>query len=105
MRSKTRARLATVRFKCFTYDTWPVTVVGSIPELGNWDPKSALAMQLEAEADGCREWIASINRPAHQGFEFKFVASANWGPFWEVGDNRICSPDDQWTEIADAFRG
>ncbi len=29
---------ATVQFKCYSYDPWPMLVVGCLPELGNWDP-------------------------------------------------------------------
>ena len=99
-----RTQLATVRFKCFTYDPWPVTLTGSIPELGNWDPKSALPMQLEAEIDGCREWTGSIKCPLGQAIRFKFVENADWGPFWEVGENRTCCPSDPWMGITDEFR-
>ncbi len=101
---RTRPGSATVRLRCFTYDPWPIVVVGSVPELGNWDPKSALPMQLEAEVDGCREWTVSLECPPGQAFEFKFVAKAHWGLFWEAGENRTCSSKDRWTGVADAFR-
>ena len=97
-------QLATVRFRCFTYDPWPIVVVGSLPDLGDWYPKRALPMQLEAEFNGVREWATSFDCSSGQAFEFKFVAVAEWGPLWEAGENRNCSPDDRWTEIADEFR-
>lgn len=96
-------RAATVCLKCFTYHPWPVVAVGSIPELGDWDPNRALGMQLEAEMDGLREWRASFRCPADQPFEFKFVAAADWGPLWQSGENRMCRPDAPWIEISGAF--
>lgn len=105
MRAKSRSRVATIRFNCFTYDPWPIVVAGSLPELGNWDPRSALMMECVAEIGRCREWTASIKRPAGESFEFKFVANTDSGPFWEAGDNRTYSSNDRWIAIADGFRG
>jgi hypothetical protein len=61
-------------------------------------------MQLEIDFNGLREWRTSFECPAGQTFEFKFVAAAEWGQFWEADGNRTCWPDDRWTEIADEFR-
>jgi|GEM_PF-6398571 len=55
------SRLTVVRFKCFTFDPWPLVVVGSPPELGNWVPEEGLRMELEASVCRCREWSAALH--------------------------------------------
>jgi hypothetical protein len=79
-------------------------VVGSTPALGTWDPKAALAMHVGAEIDNCREWRVTTQCPLGQAFEFKFVGMAGSEPCWETGENRVCSPMDEWTEMVDGFR-
>jgi hypothetical protein len=100
----TQSVRGTVQFKCYSHDPWPMLVAGDLPELGDWDPDSALPMELGTEFNGCREWTASVKARVGEPFEFKFVASTEWGLYWESGKNRTCRPDDRWTGVADAFR-
>jgi hypothetical protein len=101
---RARLRAATVCLRCFTYDRWPIVAVGSLPELGEWDPNRALPMQLEIELDGLREWRTSFKCPAGQPFEFKFVAAAEWGPLWEPGENRTCRADEPCVAVDGEFQ-
>lgn len=94
----------TLRFRCITYDPWPILVAGNRPHLGNWNPDAALPMRLEMETEGRREWVASLQRHNGQAFEFKFAAKADWGVLWESGANRVVTADNGSAEIAEPFR-
>lgn len=95
---------STVCLKCFTDSTWPILVVGSIPDLGEWNPLQALPMQFEMQLDGIREWRTAFDCAPGQDFEFKFVAALPSGFLWEADEVRKCSPDARWNELAASFR-
>ncbi|HZG56705.1 alpha-amylase family glycosyl hydrolase [Paenibacillus sp.] len=64
-----------------------VHIVGSLPELGSWDPaKSTEAMMTP----NYPEWFLPVSVPAGTTFEFKFIKKdANGNVVWESGGNRI----------------
>ena len=64
-------------------------VVGSVPELGNWNP----SMALELNDYEFPRWSGTQTFSKESlRFEFKFVIVGDDGSvFWESGDNRSCS--------------
>jgi hypothetical protein len=66
-----------------------LVVVGSIPELGQWNP--ARGLHLEPAAD--LQWSAQVSIPRdHFPFEFKVVAVGGADSLvWETGENRKAS--------------
>ncbi|KAI0659088.1 glycoside hydrolase [Cubamyces menziesii] len=62
-----------------------IFVVGSLDELGNWDPNSAVALS----AASYPTWTVSINIPADTTFEYKFIRKETDGSIvWESDPNR-----------------
>ncbi|KAH9896766.1 glycoside hydrolase [Cubamyces lactineus] len=62
-----------------------IFVVGSIDELGNWDPDSAVALSSASYPT----WTVSINIPADTTFEYKFIRKETDGSVvWESDPNR-----------------
>lgn len=76
-----------------------VFVVGSIPQLGNWDPTKSVKLTTNGAVWGAGVWGASIGIPEGTGFEYKFIrrsiAATAYGNganvTWEAGDNRADS--------------
>ena len=78
-----------------TYDTTAgqnLLVVGSIPELGSWDPSSAI---LLSSADSSASWATfkgSVDIPAGTSFEYKYLLQdTDGGETWECCENRVYS--------------
>ncbi|TBU31516.1 glycoside hydrolase [Dichomitus squalens] len=62
-----------------------IFVVGSISQLGNWDPASAIALSSASYP----VWTASVSIPAGTSFEFKFIRKETDGSIvWESDPNR-----------------
>lgn len=76
-----------------------IYVVGSIPELGSWDPsKSTEAMHCPAYP----EWYLPVSVPAGTTFEFKFIKKdGNGNVTWESSSNRVFTSDSTSTGVAD----
>lgn len=63
-----------------------VYVVGSLPELGNWDPNKASEAFMNPNYP---EWFLPVSVPAGTSFEFKFIIKNSAGVvIWEGGNNR-----------------
>ena len=64
-----------------------IYIVGSIPELGNWNPVSAIKL----DPSNYPTWTKSIpNLPTNTSFQFKFIKkAANGSVTWESRGNRI----------------
>ena len=60
-------------------------VVGSIAELGAWQPKGAKELTLTSD----RWYSASLVVPDTKGFEFKYVREEAGHTKWEQGSNRL----------------
>ncbi|MDG4763559.1 carbohydrate-binding module family 20 domain-containing protein [Solwaraspora sp. WMMD406] len=64
-----------------------VRVVGSIPELGSWNP--ANGVPLSTDATSYPAWTGTADVPAGTAFEWKLVKVATGGAVeWESGANR-----------------
>ncbi len=66
-----------------------VHLVGSIPELGEWEPSGAIAM----DPSGWPWWTATVQIPAGTHFEYKHLVTGGGGTSWESGDNRAHTAD------------
>ncbi|KAF2181445.1 carbohydrate-binding module family 20 protein [Zopfia rhizophila CBS 207.26] len=66
-----------------------IKIAGSIPELGNWDPSAAPALDASKYTDANPQWTTTVTLPAKTSFEFKFIkVESNGAISWESGDNR-----------------
>ncbi|OLF15477.1 carbohydrate-binding module family 20 domain-containing protein [Actinophytocola xanthii] len=64
-----------------------VYVVGSVPELGSWDP--ARAVPLTTDQSTYPRWNGAASLPASTDIEYKFVIRQDGQPvIWETGANR-----------------
>lgn len=80
-----------VAFKTSYSTEWGESVwaVGSIPELGEWDPTKALILTGNSGDDGATNWQATANLPADTQISFKFFKLQTDGtPVWEQDPNR-----------------
>jgi alpha-amylase len=74
---------------CFTCDNghtvWGqnVYVVGSIPELGNWNTDNAILLS----PDNYPSWKGTINVPPGTSFEWKCIKKDGSGVVWQPGAN------------------
>lgn len=63
-----------------------IVLVGSIPELGDWDPNNGLALVKTSDKwYTCALFLEENKLP----FEYKYVISSSFGDKWEAGDNRL----------------
>ncbi len=62
-------------------------IVGSLPELGGWDPDKASEAMMNPSYP---EWFLPVSVPAGTTFEFKFIMKDSSGNVtWEGGSNRV----------------
>jgi len=80
---------ASLKFEVVCADTAPgetVAVVGSCPELGEWDPKKGL--ELATEAQVFPSWFSPAIPIHPDKIFFKVVITGPKGVRWEGGDNK-----------------
>ncbi|KAI0140209.1 carbohydrate-binding module family 20 protein [Xylariaceae sp. FL1272] len=66
-----------------------IKVVGSIPELGNWDTGAAPAMSAQGYTDSNPLWTYTTNLAPGTAFEYKFINVGQSGAVtWESDPNR-----------------
>lgn len=66
-----------------------IKVVGSISELGNWDPSSAPSLSAAQYTDSNHLWSYTVTLAAGQTFTYKYVNVASSGTVtWESDPNR-----------------
>ncbi|KAJ8132711.1 hypothetical protein O1611_g908 [Lasiodiplodia mahajangana] len=66
-----------------------IKIVGSIPELGNWDVSSAPALSAAQYTDSNHLWTYTLNLAPGRSFEYKFVnVAASGAVTWESDPNR-----------------
>lgn len=76
-----------------------VHVVGSIPELGIWDPAKAPEAMLNPNYP---EWFLPVGVPNNTSFQFKFIKKDGSGNVtWEGGSNRSFTSPSSPTGTAD----
>lgn len=85
-----------------------VYAVGSLPELGGWNPHSGLP--LSTDSGSYPWWSGSTSLPAGTEFEYKYVKIDGAGNVeWESGNNRVATGDDSGggcTQVfTDTWRG
>lgn len=69
-----------------------IKVVGSIPQLGNWNPSNAIALSADQYTAGNPVWRGTVNLPAGQGVQYKYInVAANGAVTWERDPNRAWS--------------
>ena len=74
-------------------------VVGSIPELGSWDPAKAPEAMMNPNHP---DWFLPISVPKATQFEFKFIKKDGNGiVVWESGSNRVFVSPSSATGTAD----
>jgi hypothetical protein len=80
-----------VTFKERVTTTWGQTIkiVGSIPQLGNWNPSVAPALSASEYTSANPVWTYTVSVPAGTKFEYKFVnVASNGAVTWESDPNR-----------------
>lgn len=90
-----------VIFKVDATTSWGenVHVVGSIPELGNWDPARSTEAMLNPNYP---EWFLPVSVPVGTTFEFKFIKKdQNDNVVWEGGSNRVVTSPSSPTGVLD----
>jgi len=67
-----------------------VYVVGSIPQLGNWNANSAVALSATKYTNSDPLWFASVALPAGTAFEYKYLIKGSDGNvvLWESDPDR-----------------
>ncbi|KAK1750999.1 Glucoamylase [Echria macrotheca] len=66
-----------------------IKIVGSIPQLGNWNPASAPALSASGYTSSNPVWSFTANLPAGTVFQYKFVkVESTGGVTWESDPNR-----------------
>ena len=79
--------VANVTFDVFALTQWydHVFVVGSIPELGNWDPYNAVALSSDLYTEYAVQWLGGRTAiPLQTTFEWKYIIwTANGTLVWE----------------------
>lgn len=76
-----------------------VYVVGSIPELGSWDPAKASEVMMNPNYP---QWFLPVSVPKGTQFEFKFIKKdGNGNVVWEGGSNRVFTSPASSTGVAD----
>lgn len=65
-----------------------VYLVGSVPELGNWEPDNAVGPMYNAVLFQYPTWYFDVSVPAGKTIEFKFIKKDSTGKIiWENGSN------------------
>ena len=66
-----------------------VILVGSIPELGNWDPAIGVKLSADHYTSDHHLWYGTASLPVGESFQYKFVVQNQDGSYtWESGSNR-----------------
>lgn len=90
-----------VNFKVNATTSWGqnVHVLGSIPELGGWDPAQAPEAMLNPNYP---EWFLPVSVPRNTSLQFKFIKKDGGGNVtWEGGSNRSFTSPSSSTGTAD----
>jgi predicted alpha/beta superfamily hydrolase len=70
-----------------------VFVVGSIPQLGNWDPTRAVKLSTNGNVWGANVWGANIGIREGTSYEYKFIRRAGCATCYSNGANATWEPD------------
>lgn len=85
-----------------------VKIVGSIPELGNWDTSSAPALSASGYTSSNHLWSYTVALATGRSFEYKFInVDSSGGVTWESDPNRsytVPSTCDSSVTVASTWR-
>lgn len=90
-----------VLFKVNATTNWGqnIHVVGSLPELGSWDPAKSSEAMLNPNYP---EWFLPVSVPRATTFQFKFIKKdGNGNVIWEGGNNRVFTSPSSSTGTVD----
>ncbi|KAH7347120.1 glucoamylase [Plectosphaerella cucumerina] len=66
-----------------------IKVVGNVPQLGNWNPSNAIALNANQYTASNPLWQTTINLPAGQSIQYKYInVASNGAVTWEKDPNR-----------------
>jgi hypothetical protein len=66
-----------------------VYIAGSIPQLGNWSPSSAVALSASDYTSSNNMWFATVNLLPGTSFQYKYlIISSSAAVTWEADPNR-----------------
>jgi glucoamylase len=66
-----------------------VYIVGSIAQLGTWDPAAAIHLDSSKYTDSNNLWFIDVTLPAGTSFEYKYIRKETDGSIiWESDPNR-----------------
>lgn len=65
-----------------------IYIVGSIAQLGSWDPDNAVKLSADAYTSANPVWTVTISLPVGTSFEYKFVKKTGGEVVWESDPNR-----------------
>lgn len=94
-----------VTFNAVVATVWgdSIKVVGSISELGSWNPANAKPLSADAYTDSNPLWKATISVPAGSSFTYKFIKVNDAGAVtWESDPNRSYSASTQCSSTGTA---
>ena len=77
-----------IRDRVPTISGQSIKLVGSLPQLGNWNPANAVALSAGQQTAANTLWSTTVTLPAGTTFEYKFVnvTSSGW-VVWEADPN------------------
>lgn len=65
-----------------------VFIVGSLTQLGNWAPDSAVPLSASQYTQDDPLWFVEVDLPAETTFEYKYIKETSGGVVWESDPNR-----------------
>ncbi|GAB7365366.1 hypothetical protein MBLNU230_g6445t1 [Neophaeotheca triangularis] len=80
-----------VRFQETVTTSWGegVSVIGSIPELGNWNTNAAIPLSADQYTEDNPLWTGSVGVEGGTDFQYKYIKfGADGGVTWEADPNR-----------------
>ncbi|PCJ45924.1 MAG: alpha-amylase [Gammaproteobacteria bacterium] len=79
-----------------------IYVVGSIPELGNWNPASALDAFHNPDPINWNKWFLPVSVPKGKTFDYKYIMKDDQGNVvWEGGNNRSATSSSTDSGVVD----
>lgn len=79
-----------------------VYVVGSIPELGNWDPAKSLDAFHNPDPVQWNKWFLPVSVPKASTFQYKYILKDDQGNVtWESGSNRTATSSSSASGVID----
>jgi len=78
-----------------------VVVVGSIPQLGSWNPAAGVPLSSATYP----VWRGSVTLPRGTTFEYKYLKRDESGNvLWESGANRVTTTSGSTLTLSDSWR-